>query len=171
MIPFRWSYFVISTSSILSRSHIWWKILMNLGFCVVKRQQVNSTGVWLYSGDLLHCCIVSTSIKTLPDFIGLSLSSSAFAIPSIALFKTNAFKSSGTFLPAASMMRNHGHLLSSWFSLVWFEVWFEAIFLCRVGHHMWGNSGHNPDLLPDSFINTGLGISPMVLLTMAISTH
>ena len=45
----------------------------------------------------LHCCLVSTLIKTLPDFVGLTLSSSEFAIPSIAFFRTNAFKSSGTF--------------------------------------------------------------------------
>ena len=144
---------------------------MNLGFCVVKLSQVNSLGAWLSSGDFLHSCFVSTSIKTLPDFIGFTLSSSAFAIPPIAYFKTNAFKFSGTFWSAASMMRNLGHWLSSWFSLVWFEVFFEAIFLCRVVHHMWGNSGHNPDPLSDYFINTGLGISPMAYSWLWQSAH
>ena len=31
--------------------HIWWQILMNLGFCVVKLSQVNSPVAWLSSGD------------------------------------------------------------------------------------------------------------------------
>ena len=103
--------------------------------------------------------------------MGFTLSSSAFAIPSIAFFRTNAFKSSEIFWSAASMMRNLGHWLSSWFLLVWFEVLFEAIFLCRVVHHMWGNSGHNPDPLSDTFINTGLGISPMGYSWLRQSTH
>ena len=103
--------------------------------------------------------------------MGFTLSSSAFAIPSIAFFRTNAFKSSGTFWSAASMMRNLGHWLSFSFSLVWFEVLFEAIFLCRVVHHMWGNSGHNPDPLSDYFINTGLGISPMAYSWLRQSAH
>ena len=87
----------------------------------------------------LHCCFVSTSIKTLPEFMGLTLSSSAFAIPSIAFFRTNAFKSNGIFLSPAPMIRNLGHLSSSWISLVWFEDWFwvgvevdhgDDVFLC-----------------------------------------
>ena len=68
-------------------------------------------------------------------------------------------------------MRNLGHWLSSWFSLVWFEVLLEAIFLCRIVHHMWGNSGHNPDLLSDYFINTGLGISHMAYSWLWQSAH
>ena len=111
-------WFLLSPSCPVPR--IWWQILMNLGFSVATLSQVNSPGAWRF----LHCCFVSTSRKTLPDFMGLTLPRSAFAIPSIAFFSTNAFKLSGIFLSAASMMRNFGNWLSSWFSLVWFEDWF-----------------------------------------------
>ena len=172
MIPCGWSSCLISSFSILSSSS---HLMKNFdAFRVLCCETI--TGKYPSSlvvfRRFLHCCFVSTSIKTLPDFIGLTLSSSAFAIPSIAFFKTNAFKSFQTFLSAASMMRNIGHwYISSWFPLVWFKVLFEAMFLSRVVHHMWGNSGYIPDPLSDSFINTGLGISPMAYSWLRRSAH
>ena len=171
IIPCGWSSFFISSSSILSSSsHLMtnfdeFRVLCGETFTGKKPRSL------IVFRGFLHCCFVSTSINTLPDFIGFTLSSSAFAIPSIAFFKTNAFKFSGTFWSAASMMRNLGHWLSFWFSLVWFEVLFEVLFLCRVVHHMWGNSGHNPDPFSDYSINTGLGISPMAYSWLRQSAH
>ena len=171
MIPCGWSSFLISSSSILFSSlHLMTQFDELRVLC-----GETFTGRWPRSlvvfKRFLHCCFVSTSINTLHDFIGFTLSSSAFAIPSIAFFKTNAFEFNGTFWSAASMMRNLGHWLSSWFSHVWFKVLFEAIFLGRVVHHMWGNSGHNPDPLSDYFKNRGLGISPMAYSWLRRSAH
>ena len=61
-------------------------------------------------------------------------------------------------------MRNLGHWLSSWFSLVWFWVLFEAISLGRVVHHMW----------PTFRLFHKYGAKHLthgLLLTMGISTH
>ena len=139
IIPCGWSSCLISSSCILSSSS---HLITNFDEF---RILCGETLTGKYPSSLvvfrrfLHCCLVSTSIKTLPDFMGLTLSSSAFAIPSIAFFRTNAFKSSGIFLSAASMIRNLGHLSSSCISLVRFEDSFwvgvevehgDDVFLC-----------------------------------------
>ena len=53
-----------------------------------------SSGLLVFK-RFLCCCFVSISTKT--DFIGLTLSSSAFAILLIAFFRTITFKSNGIF--------------------------------------------------------------------------
>ena len=92
MIPCGLSSFLIYCSSILSSSsHLMTNFDEFRALCgeTLTGKKPSSLVV---SRRFLHCCFVSTSIKTRPHFIGLTLSSSAFAIPSIAFFKTNAFK-------------------------------------------------------------------------------
>ena len=93
--------------------------------------------------------------------MGFTLSSSAFAIPSIAFSEQMHLNSVDLFhqqLPWWEILAIGYHFHFHMSDLRYF---LKPYFLCRGVHHMWDNSGHNPDPLSDYFINMGLDISPM----------
>ena len=140
MIPCGSSSFLISSSSMLSSST---HLMTNfLEFNV--RWGVTLTGIEPISIVVLKrfllWCFFSTSIKMLPDFIGLHCLGCPFAMPSTAFLSVKTFRFSGIFLSAASMMRNRGHWLS--FSFVSLGSWLIS-FVWVVGFEV----EHGGDLL------------------------
>ena len=159
--------FLISSSSILSSSsHLMTKFDEFRVLC-------DETFTGKYPSSLvvfrsfLHCCFVSTSIKT--DFIGLHCRVRHLPFHQLLFFITNAFKSSGNFnlqLPWWEILAIGYHLDFHLYDLKFcLKPYFDVV------HHMWGHSGHNPDPLSDYFINTGLGISPMAYSWLRRSAH
>ena len=139
MIPCGWSSCLISSSCFWSSSS---HSMTNFDEFRVLCGEI-LTGKYPSSsvviGRFLHCCFVSTSIKTAWfhgfDIVQFGICHSIDCF----FFRTNAFKFNGIILSAASMIRNLGDLSSSWISLVWFEDWFwvgveveheDDVFLC-----------------------------------------
>ena len=130
IIPCGSSSFFISSSSMLSSSaHLMTNFLeFNVGWGVTLAG-IEPIIIVVLKRFLLWC-FFSTSIKMLPDFIGLHCLGRPFAMPSTAFLSVNTFRFSGIFLSVASMMRNRGHWLSFW--CVWLSSWLLSLD-CVVG--------------------------------------
>ena len=121
--------FLISSSMLSSSTHLMTNFLEFNVQWGVTLTGIEPISIVVLKRFLLWC-FFSTSIKILPDSIGLHCLGRPFAMPSTAFLGVDTSRFNEMFLSVASMMRNHGHWLSFWF--VWLYSWFFSLD-CVVG--------------------------------------